>query len=62
VDFHLLGWPRLKAPWGASVIVQERTNESAQGHRIDEYHLPSLGATERDPRCTCCGVTACAAR
>ena len=49
MDWHLFGWPRLKAPWGAAVVVQERGEKSAEAHHIDEYYLPALGATERDP-------------
>ena len=49
MDWHLFGWPRLKAPWGAAAVVQERGEKSAEAHQIDEYYLPALGATERDP-------------
>lgn len=46
---HLFGWPRLKPPWGLSAVVRERAKKSAEGYLIDEYYLPDLGATERDP-------------
>ena len=41
--------PRLNPPWGVSAVVEERAKDSANAYQIDEYYLPDLGATEKDP-------------